>query len=345
GERKRVGLGRGIRQDGNSFERGARGLATRARAAAERDSGLDQETHPFSQDNFHPATSPVDPDVHPMPPLDETEAAYAPAASRMPQTARERRGRMTSPRWLHEESSPYGFVDDDGTLRQTDMGPWRGSGWRRRRRFVPSTGRPTKRQGAADPSGSPWLLQAICAIGLVAVGVYAHRVDTPWAQQVQSVYASMFKQDVTGTLWPTVARVLQEHHLALPASLPLPGAGAIHLHVPLQGRIVTDYSADHPDMVLAGSPHEPVLAAGSGTVMQVSQQPDGTMVAIDHGTLGTSFYYGLGSAAVSTGQYVTAGQVIGRLPDSGQPQLRFAMQRNGQPVNPHDDINFADVSS
>ncbi|MCL6592490.1 MAG: M23 family metallopeptidase [Alicyclobacillus sp.] len=344
GDHKRVWLGRGVQQGDSRSWRSEHGLGTRSAAAAENEGGPGQEAHPFSQGSFHPTNSPVDSDDHPMPPLDENENAFAPAMRRMTRTGG--RARVASPRWLQEESSPYGFVDDDGTLRQADMGPWRGSGWRRRRsRFVPATGRSAARQRTVDRAGSPWFLQAVCAIGLVAVGVYAHRVDTPWAQQVQTVYASMFKQDYTGSLWPAVARVLSDHHLALPGSLPLPGAGAIHLHVPLQGRIVSDYSPDHPDMVLAGSPHEPVLAAGSGTVMQVSSLPDGAMVAIDHGTLGTSFYYGLGSTAVSAGQYVTAGQVIGRLPESGQPQLRFAMQRNGQPVNPHDDINFADVSS
>ena len=87
----------------------------------------------------------------------------------------------------------------------------------------------------------------------------------------------------------------------------------------------------------------PVYAAESGMVTTVTRDwSAGLYIKIDHGTVaGTprvgSGYLHLESAAVTPGQRVERGQLIGRVGSSGlstKPHLHFITYESGQPVNP-----------
>lgn len=246
-------------------------------------------------------------------------------------------------RWVNDGTSPYGFSDEDGTLKQVDSSNWRRMlGRNRTQRFVPVESRwqgvaSRNQEWPVQRTGSTWLLQSLFAVGLVGLGLYASHSQTALASEVQSVYKSVFTKNYSTMAGPAIDQFLSTHHLPIPAWAQ---SGAIRLHVPMTGSIVTDYSPQHPEMVIQGTPHEAILSAGSGVVAKAQALSSGSMVVIDHGKLGVSIYDGLGSLAVHQGEYVNSGQVLGHLPGSGHPQLRFSIEQNGHYVNPHDYIVF-----
>lgn len=260
-----------------------------------------------------------------MPPLTTQEVAQAGA-----------------PRWLSEASSPYGFSDEDGTMRQTETGTWRRS--YSGGRFTPTTrdrsgGGQGGRNGAIPPK-STWFLQAVAAAVLVVAGVYAVHNQSSFASDVRGVYHSAFAKDDSAVVWSKTNQFLTAHHVHLPGFTST--FGAIHLHTPLNGQITQDYGPDQPEMTITGTPGEHVFAAGSGTVTRVTSTKDGAFIEIDHGAIGTSWYSGVAHPTVHVNEYVVAGQVIGSLPTtSAHPALQFALEKDNHFENPHDYIHFA----
>jgi murein DD-endopeptidase MepM/ murein hydrolase activator NlpD len=248
-------------------------------------------------------------------------------------------------RWLGASESTLGMVDDDGTLSQVESPAWRfWSNGRRKQRFVPaktakarSPLTSTGRQGDEPSTGGTLVLQCVFALVLVATGYYAKHYSTPTAQQIETIYETAFSQDFAKDTLPKVETFLTSHHVSLPS---IWGTGALVLHQPISGTIVSDYSADHPTMVLAGKPDAPVLAAGSGTVVSVVRNKDGYSIAIDHGKSEVSWYSGVVSPSVHPKEYVYSGQMIGRLANTNHPELGFALKKDGTFTNPHDVIHF-----
>ncbi len=261
-------------------------------------------------------------------------------------------GAKTSPRWLSDTSSPYGFSDEDGTLKQVDSSNWRNMfGTGRRRGFVPtakSKGNSSRWQPSGTPGtsgtspnrGDTWLLQTLAAAVLVVAGVYAHNTPGKASDQIRGLYQTAFQTDYSDKAIPAVEQVLNRYGV----SLPVFGSrtGAITLHVPVTGSITEDYSSTHPEIFIQGQSGESVLAAGSGTVTQVVSVGSLQMVVIDHGKLGTTIYNGLASVTVKKGESVSSGELIGHLPQTPKPVLKFAMQQDGHYVDPHEYIHFPD---
>ncbi|SFU89474.1 murein hydrolase activator EnvC family protein [Alicyclobacillus macrosporangiidus] len=292
-------------------------------------------------------TEPVAPDLHDDNPWFAPRSG-APAGDAAGDPDRKSR-RPGSARWLGADASPYGFSDEDGSLQQVEGANLRRSfGTARSRRFVARTGRipSVNRAVKRDPAGGgTWLLQTVCAMGLVAAGLYAHDSQGSIADEIQRVYHSMFTEDYSTLSMPAVKQFLDDHGVSIPAFWTGSTSGVVRLHAPLAGVIQADYAPGHPEVWIAGTADAPVLAAGSGTVSQVQQDADGWSVVIEHGAVGTSLYHGLGTVSVQAGQAVSSGQVIGRLPHSDAPVLRFAMQRDGAYINPHDDIHFPEAGA
>jgi len=84
-----------------------------------------------------------------------------------------------------------------------------------------------------------------------------------------------------------------------------------------------------------------VIAADGGRVIVSQHSPSyGHYIVINHGNGRTTLYAHLSSRAVSVGQLVTQGQVIGRVGSTGistGPHLHFEVSQNGTRVNP---LNF-----
>jgi murein DD-endopeptidase MepM/ murein hydrolase activator NlpD len=101
----------------------------------------------------------------------------------------------------------------------------------------------------------------------------------------------------------------------------------------------------HEGVDLAARPGTPVHAAGGGTVVFAgwSSYGYGNVVVIAHGPVFT-IYGHLSSYAVSCGQSVSAGNVIGAVGSTGNssgPHLHFEMRdANWNPVNPQNYVGF-----
>ena len=103
-----------------------------------------------------------------------------------------------------------------------------------------------------------------------------------------------------------------------------------------------DRSKPHPGIDIAG--HNiygaPIVAADSGRVIWTTSGWGGgygNSVCIDHGGGYSTRYAHMSSVAVSTGQYVTKGQIIGYVGSSGDstgPHCHFEIRKNGYTTNP-----------
>ncbi|WP_067932996.1 M23 family metallopeptidase [Alicyclobacillus kakegawensis] len=239
-------------------------------------------------------------------------------------------------RWLSDESSPYGFADQDGTLKQVDSRTWQRVTPRTHKRFVASTTQPRKTSGLTrQKSETTWLLQGLLAVVMIGLGWYGVHAKSPFGHQVKAAFERAFADDYSGQVTAAFDRVAEKYHLDVPVF----GTVALHYHVPMQGRVTVDFSAQHPRMVISGKANEGVSAAGSGTVSRlVNQGSSGYLVVIDHGGGRSTLYDGLATVTVHKGQSVASGQLIGRLRNNGHPTLQFAFQQDGKFVNPHDYI-------
>ncbi len=94
----------------------------------------------------------------------------------------------------------------------------------------------------------------------------------------------------------------------------------------------------HAGIDIAGNNGDPIRAAASGTVIEVvSQTGYGNTVVINHGEGWTTLYAHLSTFAVSTGQQVNVGDVIGAVGNTGWstgPHLHFEIRYEGVAQNP-----------
>lgn len=115
-----------------------------------------------------------------------------------------------------------------------------------------------------------------------------------------------------------------------------PGAGLGGWVWPAQGMLSSPFSPSHPLGIDVAAPvGTPVTAAGNGLVSFAGGNPCcsyGYHIIIDHGDGYETLYAHLGSFAVSGGEWVNAGQVIGYLGLTGRttgPHVHFELRRNG----------------
>ena len=106
---------------------------------------------------------------------------------------------------------------------------------------------------------------------------------------------------------------------------------------------ILGYERMHNGVDLAASKGTEIYAAKSGRVTVASYQENGAgwYVSINHGDGYSSIYMHMTRFIVSPGQYVSAGQVIGYVGDSGLSKgahLHFGISYNGRYVNPMDYI-------
>lgn len=281
------------------------------------------------------------------PPMPPVEPAFRPALHNSAlDSGNAQRVTSTQPpstskrvRWLSEASSPYGFSDEDGSLKQGDADTWRRafSGVGDESHTPVST--PGGRRPPTSPGPSTWWYQLVAAMAVVALGIYSTHGHTALASDVEGVYQTAFAQDDGTALWKRADQFILNHHIAIPGLST--NFGAIQMHIPLRGKVIRDYSPGQPEMLIQGSAGERVLSAGSGTVTKVTQIQGGYLIEINHGSIGTTWYTGVTHPTVRLNEYVTAGQVIGQLPATpAHPTLQFALEKNNQFENPHDYIVF-----
>jgi murein DD-endopeptidase MepM/ murein hydrolase activator NlpD len=101
---------------------------------------------------------------------------------------------------------------------------------------------------------------------------------------------------------------------------------------------ILGYYRLHGGLDIGGAQGQAIWAAHDGVVaLAVWNGGYGNSVIIGHGEATTTLYAHMSAFAVSTGQYVTAGQVIGYVGSTGLstgPHLHFEVRVNGAPVDP-----------
>jgi murein DD-endopeptidase MepM/ murein hydrolase activator NlpD len=94
----------------------------------------------------------------------------------------------------------------------------------------------------------------------------------------------------------------------------------------------------HPGIDLHGNYGDPIYACRAGVVVTAGWMGGyGNATILDHGGGMATLYGHQSRLAVSDGQQVTAGQVIGYVGSTGYstgPHLHFEVRINGNPVDP-----------
>jgi murein DD-endopeptidase MepM/ murein hydrolase activator NlpD len=113
---------------------------------------------------------------------------------------------------------------------------------------------------------------------------------------------------------------------------------------PVRGRVLANYGntpgGGHNDGINIAAPRgTPVHAIDGGTVVYAGNEVKGygNILLIRHSDGWISAYAHLGDVEAKQGETITAGQVIGKVGDSGgvaEPQLHFELRRGKRPVDP-----------
>lgn len=147
---------------------------------------------------------------------------------------------------------------------------------------------------------------------------------------------------------PEGAGVTAAAPAAVTRTSPAPAARRLALRWPSAGIITSRFGwrispifgrrEFHTGMDIATRYGSPVVAARSGIVRFVGWMSGyGRLVVLDHGGGIETSYSHLSAALVNPGERVAAGQVIGRIGNTGWstgPHLFFEVRRNGVPVDP-----------
>jgi murein DD-endopeptidase MepM/ murein hydrolase activator NlpD len=129
---------------------------------------------------------------------------------------------------------------------------------------------------------------------------------------------------------------------------PVAGYGGTGVWVnPVQGiyRVTQGFTGYHSGIDLAGVEGTPIVAADSGVVIFAgwNNWGYGNLVVLDHGNSWVTFYGHLSSVGVGCGQFVSRGQYIGAMGNTGNSSgahLHFEMQWNRVPDNPLNSLGF-----
>lgn len=100
----------------------------------------------------------------------------------------------------------------------------------------------------------------------------------------------------------------------------------------------------HTGIDMSGSAGDPILASADGlVVIAESTEGYGNVVVVDHGNTLATLYAHMSADAVSVGQQVTAGDLLGFVGSTGYstgPHLHFEVRVKGQPVDPMSFLRF-----
>ncbi len=153
--------------------------------------------------------------------------------------------------------------------------------------------------------------------------------------------------DLSAQQSQVAAVIAQSTASILPAgggTSPSAGAHSTGLAWPLQGAVTSEYGPRwggfHPGIDIADPTGTPIHAANAGQVIYAGWESGyGNFVLVDHGGGIVTGYAHQSEIAVTQGQAVAQGQVIGFVGSTGDstgPHLHFEVRVNGSTENPRD---------
>ena len=139
---------------------------------------------------------------------------------------------------------------------------------------------------------------------------------------------------VTATVKPTPAAAKERQQQPPQQQQKIPG---IRLTWPLRSgqapkQVGTNFGAG---LTASATPGEPVYAAADGTVLHGGWMKDfGNAAYVNHGNGIATFYGGLGTLYVKSGQAVKRGTKIAEIGEGAKPRLVFHLLKDGKSVDP-----------
>ena len=146
-----------------------------------------------------------------------------------------------------------------------------------------------------------------------------NELHAEWSESKQSILAERERFKRIPNIWPTRSRVVTS---------------------PFGYRKdpFTKKLSFHRGIDIAGSINDPVLAAGTGTVVTADFDPfHGHHLILEHENGLRTWYMHLNSVLVQWGEHVECGQQIGRMGSSGRstgPHLHYEVVQNGKSTDP-----------
>lgn len=163
--------------------------------------------------------------------------------------------------------------------------------------------------------------------------------------QAEAAEAERLKREseVEGSGPPAAEPPSQTAHLAPPSAVRPFGEQPGSLVLPVRGRLLTRYGevseseSGAKGITVEGRENAQVVAPYDGQVVYAGPfRLYGQILIIEHGGRYHSLLAGLERIDVAVGQWVLAGEAVGRLgaPQDGSPRLYLELRRAGQPINP-----------
>ena len=124
---------------------------------------------------------------------------------------------------------------------------------------------------------------------------------------------------------------------AAQAAPPPPAAEGLEWMWPAEGRVIATFDGNRKGIDIAGKMGQPIMAAGSGTVLYASSvRGYGNLVIVKHTNNLLSAYAHNKTILVKEGQSVSKGQKIAEMgnSDSDAVKLHFEIRQQGKPVDP-----------
>jgi len=153
----------------------------------------------------------------------------------------------------------------------------------------------------------------------------------------------------------TVARNVSATAPVTSQALPPIAGGAPAFDWPVSGRVISDFGATasggkNDGINLAANKDAPIHASASGTVTYAGDDLKnyGNLVLVKHSGGYTTAYAHAERLIVARGAFVTRGQVIGYVGQTGDvssPQLHFEIRSGTTPVNPRSYLSSATASN
>ena len=210
----------------------------------------------------------------------------------------------------------------------------------------------------ADKSREGWPA-SIAAVGM-ALGAYPVAVEVTTGDQTQELrtafaitahkfpvqYLKMSKESEAKYEAPSVEDEYRQIYAALGLETPRVWQGPFR--VPIEGEVSTWYGSQryrngkrvslHKGVDIAAPRGTPIYAANAGTVVLVRNfTMHGKAIAIDHGSGVVGLYLHLNEFVATEGQHVEAGDLIGRVGNTGVgtgPHLHYALYVHSTAVDP-----------
>ncbi|NJN25998.1 MAG: M23 family metallopeptidase [Cyclobacteriaceae bacterium] len=120
-----------------------------------------------------------------------------------------------------------------------------------------------------------------------------------------------------------------------------------YFYSPIEGMVTTEFNIqdEHYGIDVVSKSNEPVKSVAEGTIIFADwTQESGNVIAIQHRGNIISVYKHNSALLKKVGNFVTAGQVIAIIGNTGEfttgPHLHFELWYNGNPVDPEEFISF-----